>query len=47
MKLNDLWQASPVQFHKSLSIAPGVEAMEQLFQRLDDVLFCIKDSDGR
>lgn len=27
--------------------APGIEAMEQLFQRLGGVLFCIKDRAGR
>ena len=29
-----------------LAEAPGVEAMEKLFQRLDDILFCIKDREG-
>lgn len=30
-----------------LSEAPGIEAMEQLFQRLGGVLFCVKDRAGR
>jgi PAS domain S-box-containing protein len=30
-----------------LAEAPGVEAMEQLFQRLNGVLFCVKDREGR
>ncbi len=30
-----------------LSEAPGIEAMEQLFQRLNGVLFCVKDRKGR
>ena len=29
-----------------LAEAPGVEAMEKLFQRLDGILFCIKDREG-
>ena len=39
---------NPVLTHRRLlNEAPGVLAMEQLFQRLSGVLFCVKDREGR
>ena len=35
-----------VDYEALLAEAPGVEAMEKLFQRLDGILFCIKDREG-
>lgn len=40
--------AEPADAHlRLLAEVPGIEAMEQLFQRLSGVLFCVKDRAGR
>jgi len=38
--------SQPTDHEALLAEAPGVEAMEKLFQRLDGILFCIKDREG-
>ena len=38
--------SEPTAHEVLLAEAPGVEAMEKFFQRLDGILFCIKDREG-